>query len=411
MMEGLLWFLGSLAAGLGVRSAESRSGHSIDDHGSALPPARAFLPLPASSLPTPSSSQPTAKLRLLQFNVLADGLSGLLPDLGGFSRVSEEGAELKWEYRRDLILNELTRYRADVVCVQEVDHFLDFLAPEMERRGYLGLFSPKPCSPCLAVSSRPDGCAMFIRTAALRLVSSTSLTYSSNGVPDNQVAIVAVLEPAVVPHPPPALRPRIVVATTHLKATKTAEGERSRASQVEQLLRALEQAGADLLLDEGSDVVFIIAGDLNARPESTETVPALAYPLIKAGSLGLRSVYNDDIVEYVGMGGGSRPFGLTTEGVYSTWKARWEADAEQERVSKVDCFLPITSIIGLALTCPSTASTTSSTPLIPCGALYTCVPMQLLTCFAPSSSDLASCPPPSTPPTISPSPLTSLCTQ
>ena len=122
--------------------------------------------------------------------------------------------------------------------------------------------------------------------------------------------------------------------------------------------------GADLLLDDGSDVVFIVAGDFNARPESTATVPALVYPKLKTSLLGLRSVYNDDILESGELTGGD--FGLASEGVYSTWKARWDADAEEERVSKVTAEpCTLSSLIS-----PSTVLTTSSTPRARCGALF-----------------------------------------
>ena len=324
-MDGALLFLGSLAAALGAISWPRSCSH--DESG--LPPARPFLALPA---PPPSTrGRSERRIRVLQFNLLADGLSGLLPDLGGFSRLSKEGLELSWAYRRDLILREVTRLDADLVCLQELDHFHDFLAGEMERRGYLGIFAVKPCSPCLAVSSRPDGCALFVREEHLRLVSSSTLVYSSGSTPDNQVAILAVLEPASRPRSDVAWR--LVVATTHLKATKTAAGEACRERQVGQLLSALEGVGEDLLAEGTADVAFMLAGDLNARPDNTETVPALTYARIKSSSLGLRSVYNDDLGEVIGAAGISG--GLKEEGVYTTWKARWDPDTGEEKVSKV----------------------------------------------------------------------------
>src|SRR5699024_1423620 len=49
---------------------------------------------------------------------------------------------LAWNYRRGRILAELLAYNPDIICLQEVqgDHFEDFFAPELLRRGYEGLY-------------------------------------------------------------------------------------------------------------------------------------------------------------------------------------------------------------------------------------------------------------------------------
>lgn len=60
------------------------------------------------------------KFRVLQFNILADGLSGAHPDLGGFSRLNP--AHIAWEYRKNRLLNEILQYEPDVITLQEVDH-------------------------------------------------------------------------------------------------------------------------------------------------------------------------------------------------------------------------------------------------------------------------------------------------
>lgn len=120
---------------------------------------RSFIPI---ERPTYLRSLDTlATLRVMQFNILADGLSGLRTDLGAFSRASRDF--LKWEHRGPLILEEILQYDPDVITLQECDHFYDYFLPELEKYGYLGFFAPKPASACLEVSSRSDGCAMFLR--------------------------------------------------------------------------------------------------------------------------------------------------------------------------------------------------------------------------------------------------------
>ena len=53
---------------------------------------------------------------------------------------------------------EIARHNADVICLQEVDHFM-FLRKSLASLGYVGHFTPKPDSPCLYLTnnSGPDG--------------------------------------------------------------------------------------------------------------------------------------------------------------------------------------------------------------------------------------------------------------
>ena len=124
---------------------------------------------PVSAPPLPRQSTLVSNLRVQQFNVLADGLSGLRADLGGFSRA---GADvLSWEHRKWKILNELLVFKPDVITLQECDHYDDFFLPELIKHGYDGTFAPKPSSACLQVSNRSDGCAIFVHTDTLRFAS------------------------------------------------------------------------------------------------------------------------------------------------------------------------------------------------------------------------------------------------
>lgn len=108
-------------------------------------------------------------LRVLQFNMLADGLSGLTPDLGAFSRVTAE--DLCWERRKDQILHEIFQYNPDVITLQECDHYYDFFLPSLVSRGFDGIYSPKPASACLQISKNSDGCAIFVRRSKLEITS------------------------------------------------------------------------------------------------------------------------------------------------------------------------------------------------------------------------------------------------
>ena len=108
--------------------------------------------------------------RTLQFNILADGLSGLRTDLGGFCDVQEK--DVTWETRKANLMSEILQYEPDVITLQECDHYYDYFLPELTNKGYSGIFAPKPASACLTVSDRSDGCAIFLKKDRFRVLSS-----------------------------------------------------------------------------------------------------------------------------------------------------------------------------------------------------------------------------------------------
>ena len=194
------------------------------------------------------------RLRLLQFNTLADGLCGADIDgpLGGFDSVPP-GA-LNWEYRKARLLEELMRHGElpDIIAMQEVDHFYDWFEPELEKLGYSGTFLKKRHSACLRTapgSGLEDGAAIFLRRDAVEAIEpSEQMAYEKlavDGTPTgqkaNQVALLATVRLKGGGGKAPS--EAFVVACTHLAAAKTAEGERTRAQQVAQLVGRLGLLG------------------------------------------------------------------------------------------------------------------------------------------------------------------------
>lgn len=109
-------------------------------------------------------------LRVLQFNILADGLSGLRKDLGGFSRVTH--GDIVWEKRKNRLFKEITQYDPDIITLQECDHYYDYFLPALSSEGYNGIYAPKPASACLEVSQNADGCCIFVKRNKIRICSS-----------------------------------------------------------------------------------------------------------------------------------------------------------------------------------------------------------------------------------------------
>lgn len=244
-------------------------------------------------------------LHVAQFNVLADGLSGMDAKRGGFTEAP--GGSLDWSYRRTLLVEELLRHGSepDIVAMDEVDHYYDWFEPVMSWLGYDGRFLSKPDSPCKE-SLDPkleDGCAIFWKRNKVVVKDVETMNFdrlSVEGVPtgkkSNQVALLLTLQPHNAAP--------VVVAATHLMAAKSLEGERGRAQQVTQLLDRLHQL----------DLPCIVAMDMNAAPRENPSAPypSEAYPVMLDHALRLRSSYVDV---------------LGCEPAYTTWKRRGSKEA------------------------------------------------------------------------------------
>lgn len=289
------------------------------------PSLRKILPLKRGSTlqfedGSSANLQVDGELRILQFNVLADGLSGLRPDFGGFARVPDPKI-MFWEHRKTLILHEILQYNPDVITLQECDHFYDFFLPKLNGHGYSGVFAPKPMSTCLEVSNNCDGCCIFVKNEKLLIKSAQTISFrvTENRATtiQNQVAIIAIckfksnLESKTKTQD-------FIISTTHLKATKTEEGEKIRLNQIAQLFEEI------LSISElNKQIPIIISGDFNASPtlKSSENFNNLVYPFIKNHPFSLKSVLNDDLTSYYNENGENKE-------IWTTWKARMKKDSE-----------------------------------------------------------------------------------
>lgn len=218
-------------------------------------------------------------------------------DRGGFTAVPAEC--LCWDRRKYRLVHEILRSAADIVCLEELDHYEDWLNPIMSVLGFDSLFEAKPKSPCLATTHGmlKDGCAVFYRRQLFSLVSATSGPFvDSSGKVANQIAVLV------------SLRCRrsdrvLTVAVSHLKADKTADGELVRTGQVEQLFARLALQSTSV----GSGCVLVCL-DMNASPLDKSDYAAAAYSRAFTQSIAMGSAYG--------------PPCAAAEPAFTTWKHR-----------------------------------------------------------------------------------------
>lgn len=106
-----------------------------------------------------------SKIRVVQYNMLADTYALEM----AFPYVKNK--YLRWQYRGVNLVQELSTYEADIIALQEVDHFSDFLQPQLRQYGYEGVFYKRP-------GSKRDGCAIFYRTSMFTAQDEFHLDYN-----------------------------------------------------------------------------------------------------------------------------------------------------------------------------------------------------------------------------------------
>ncbi|KAG2686866.1 hypothetical protein I3843_09G027600 [Carya illinoinensis] len=190
---------------------------------------------------------------------------------------------LSWPYRRQNLLREIVGYRADIVCLQEVqsDHYEEFFAPELDKHGYVGLYKRKTNEVYIGNTNTIDGCATFFRRDRFlhvkkyevefnkaaqswtdsQLPSSQKKTALSRLFKDN-VALIVVLEAKFGNQgvDNPGKRQLLCVANTHVNVHQDLKDV--KLWQVHTLLKGLEKIAAS------ADIPMLVCGDFNSVPGS-----------------------------------------------------------------------------------------------------------------------------------------------
>ncbi|XP_074600963.1 CCR4-NOT transcription complex subunit 6-like twin isoform X1 [Brevipalpus obovatus] len=193
------------------------------------PPARPWI-----SLGQPNRSRPTSIFTVMTYNILSDKLA--TRQVYGYCPMWA----LRWEYRRENILNEIRSYTADIISIQELEteHFHQYFLPELKKDGYDGIFSPKSRAKTMSENDRKhvNGCAIFFKTNKFCLIKEQLVEFNqlamanAEGSDDmlnrvmtkDDIGLAALLqtkegafEPGILADPSQAHQP-ILVCTAHL---------------------------------------------------------------------------------------------------------------------------------------------------------------------------------------------------
>lgn len=127
------------------------------------------------------------------------------------------------------------RVDADLISIQEMDHFNDFFEPALTKLGYDGVFVPKVNSPSCSFGYFSDGVALFWRSSKFR-------PYSASTTENEPISLAQTPSPVVV-----ACLQHIdsgklsVIGTTHLKAKPGLANEERRKIQIDSLLSLMDK--------------------------------------------------------------------------------------------------------------------------------------------------------------------------
>jgi len=193
---------------------------------------------------------------LLSYNVLAQELL----ENNAFLYDWSDAQVLNWEYRRQLLLNEIKEFNADIICFQEVqESHLGWYLKHLSDLGYNGVFKKRTRAHC-------DGCAIYYRNEKFILKEKVTVEYNQPGVDvldrDN-VGIVLRLSPRKNEGE------NLIVSTTHILYNKKRHDV--KLAQVHLLLAEIERVsfkGLQKIGDRHIPVYYpiILTGDFNLEP-------------------------------------------------------------------------------------------------------------------------------------------------
>mmetsp|Transcript_47216 Transcript_47216/g.75646 ORF Transcript_47216/g.75646 Transcript_47216/m.75646 type:complete len:451 (-) Transcript_47216:722-2074(-) len=224
---------------------------------------------------------------MLQFNILADGLSGVF-NTGRTEFDKSPSGSLPFKYRGFRIVEEIVNAAPDIVTLEEVDAF-EFVSHYLSPFGYSGCHQAKPHSPCISIGRQnniklpPDGVAVFYKRDKFQIVDDHVYRLTDrnvamlvhfrmlNGKNSNGDAI------------------EFLVGVTHLKASKDSKGEGIRLKQLQTLLSSWKKIRSEL-----GGIDLFIGCDFNSPPINTCGFPPMAYHSVVNGMQFIETYVNKE---------------------------------------------------------------------------------------------------------------------
>lgn len=208
-----------------------------------LLPTRRWIELnDSSSASSVSSDASQDRFVLLSYNVLGDDNASYHGDM--YVNISSD--VMRWESRKHLICQEICRWSADIVCLQEVDRYNDILT-NVKKQGYAGNYKRR-------TGEAKDGCAVFWKEKRFRLLEADTIQFYAFGLRDN-VAQLLVFELCE------ASSRRVIVGNIHVLFNPK-RGD-IKLGQVRILL-----SKAHALSEKWGGIPVVLAGDFNSTPQS-----------------------------------------------------------------------------------------------------------------------------------------------
>lgn len=214
---------------------------------------------------------------VLQWNVLAKCYASTET----FPTVEPE--YLDWDYRKNLIAQEIKNYNADVICLEEVDvrdlEFFKSLYPEDQ---YSFSYIKKPHS--------KDGICVMLRKEKFQVIDTDLITHlKEDGVQKENLVSQVVL----AKYDNGGIDAYLILAACHLKAdSPSADFTGTRLRQVRQIMDAVEKKRNHCLKELGANEnnsITLVCGDFNEGPKE----PA-AQEFLKYKEIGLKSAFEDE---------------------------------------------------------------------------------------------------------------------
>ncbi|MCO5589267.1 hypothetical protein L7F22_043233 [Adiantum nelumboides] len=232
------------------------------------PTPRRMIPLSymdgMSGLDVESHSSAAGTFTVLSYNVLAD----LYATSDMYSYCPPWA--LSWAYRRQNLLREIVGYRADILCLQEVqsDHFDEFFQPELEKHGYVAVYKKKatedPLPMVFGVEDALDkiGDEMTAKIFKERLLLDNTLLLHQHLPPLSQVdkdyaPFVMVITGDKGKQAVRAVRVSKVVSTLMLNANTNVSVRVNLSNQVLSLLGFVGKHPLNVLVDNGFSTNFV----------------------------------------------------------------------------------------------------------------------------------------------------------